>query len=222
MRDETGSLLPWYVNRTLDETERTALARRIRIEPGVRNEWLFWEELATAQSRTAAVAEDIALQRTLERIRHESVGAKAAHRNTDSFVGWMRGLVSRPDAWLRPALACALVVVAVQATVLFRHHDDESGRMRGATPASVAPSLSPRAANTVLLRVAFDPAATEGEVRLLIAEQGAWIVGGPGNGGEYYLAVPNQRVIAATDALRAAAAVREVAGVESVPQKHVQ
>ncbi len=215
MHDETTLSLPWYVNRTLDASDNARIARELRTQPALRNEWLFWEELAQAQRAMPAIAEDIALQRTLARIRRESAAEKSA-RPAAPARGWLPRLRFASDAWLRPALACTLAIVAVQALLLFNPRGDEAARMRGQQPASLStPASVP--ANAALLRVVFDPATPEGEIRLLVAGQSAWIVGGPGNGGEYYVAVPVQRVIAITDALRASPAVREVAGVESLP-----
>lgn len=215
MHDEADIPLPWYVNRTLGEFERAEVARRLRTDPALRNELLFWEEVAAGQCRLPAVAEDIALQRTLERIRRETAPIARRPRLAD----WIARLRARPDAWLRPALAGAIALVVAQSTVLVGRHGDDPPRMRGAVPASTmaAPSLPAR---TALLRVVFDPATTEGEIRVLVGGHGGWIVGGPGNGGEYYVAVPDQRVIVVTDALRTTAAIREVAGVDSLPQAH--
>ena len=216
MLDETTLNLPWYVNGSLDETMRADTARRVRSEPALRNELLFWEELAVVQSRSVPVAEDIALQRTLERILRDSK-PKSAQAKAVTATGWFGRWRTQPGAWLKPALACALLVVIAQSVTLVQRNGSESAPMRGATSA-VTTSAATLSADTALLRVVFDPATTEGEIRLLVAAQDAWIVGGPGVGGEYYLAVPQQRVIAATDALRAATAVRVVAGVDTLPQ----
>ena len=87
MLDETTLNLPWYVNGSLDEAMRADTARRLRSEPALRNELLFWEELAVVQSRPVPVAEDIALQRTLERIRRDSK-PKSAQVKTVTATGW--------------------------------------------------------------------------------------------------------------------------------------
>ncbi len=213
MHDEIDIPLPWYVNRTLGEFQRAEVARHLRTDPALRNELLFWEEVAAGQCRLPAVAEDIALQRTLERIRRESAGAIRRPRQP----GWFARIWPQPGAWLRPALACAIALVVVQSVVLLRRHEDDATRMRGATPAATTAARS-LPARTALLRVVFDPATTEGEIRVLVGGHGGSIVGGPGDGGEYYVAVPDQRVIVVTDALRASTAIREVAGVDALPR----
>ncbi|MBX3701114.1 MAG: hypothetical protein KF903_08980 [Dokdonella sp.] len=212
--------MPWYVNRTLDGPMCAELARRLRNDPALRNELAFWEQVATGQSRLDAVAEDIALQRTLERIRRET-GTHVARRDAPaSRQAPVRSLLGRllalPEGWLRPALACTLLVVVAQSVALLVTRTDGHNLMRGsATHDETAGAHIP--ADSVLLRVAFDPAVSEAQMRLLLARYQASIVAGPGEGGDYYLAVPSQRAIAATDGLRAAPAVRSVVGVERLP-----
>lgn len=214
MLDEAISSLPWYVNATLAESERADMARRLRTEPALRNELLFWEELAATQCRHVAVAEDIALQRTLSRIQMEN-RPQQSRKQEGWLRSWFAQMHARPILWLGPALAGGLVVVVAQSLVLHRPLHEDARLMRGTPVAATQPTAM--GIDSALLRVVFDPATTEGEIRLLVAAQNASIVGGPGVGGEYYLAVPQQRVIAAIDALRATGAVREVSGVESLP-----
>lgn len=219
MHDDPVALsLPWYVNGTLSDTGRASIARQLRSDPALRNELAFWEQLAASQRQHHTASEDIGLARTLERIRCETREQAPPHserRGLREHLGrWLGG----GERWLRPALACALLVIVVQAGV---HHLDRPAlapTMRGAEPTRSVPAPTPLPANSALLRVVFHPSTTEGEIRLLIAEQDGWIVGGPGEGGEYYLAVPMQRVIAATDALRRKSAVRDVAGVDVLPK----
>lgn len=214
MLDESISALPWYVNATLAEPERADIARRLRTEPALRNELLFWEELAATQCRHMAVAEDIALQRTLDRIQLEE-RLQSTAKPADWLRNWFAQGRSRPMSWLGPALAGGLVVAVAQFLLPDRPPHVDTQLMRGAQAGVARPTTM--GVDSALLRVVFDPATTEGEIRLLVAAQNASIVGGPGAGGEYYLAVPQQRVIAAIDALRTTGAVREVAGVESLP-----
>lgn len=219
MHDEPDSMLPWYANNTLDDRDRAVIAQQLLLDPDMRREITFWNEAAIHQRRSAApAAEDIGLVRTLERIRretHMSAPTKGNASSPPSPSGWSRWL--RPDGWLRPAFACALLVVIAESAFLVGHVAQPDVTYRGATPA--ATMATPTVAlEESLLSVVFDPATSEAEIRLLVASQNAWIVGGPGNGGEYYLAVPRDKVVSATDALRANHSIKQVMAATSVPR----
>ncbi|MBL8299477.1 MAG: hypothetical protein JNN30_14150 [Rhodanobacteraceae bacterium] len=213
MRDDIQALLPWYVNGTLNETERAAVESYLAEHPQERSALEFWRHAAAEQRHGAAVAaEDVGLDKTLERIRRETTG-KTTHSEPVSR-GWnWRWL----DHWLRPALAVAMLVVVVQSVLLLRQSAQPPISYRGSTPPTPAGEAARVSADQAFLRVTFEPAATEGELRVLVAGAGGWVVGGPGLAGEYYLAVPKQSVVAATDALRGSHAVRDVAPVAQVP-----
>ncbi|UXI68497.1 hypothetical protein [Tahibacter amnicola] len=216
MRDHIQSLLPWYINGTLSDAERASVERYLSEHPEEQSALDFWRHVASEQRRTAANApEDIALQKTLERIRRETAPAgKPARRAADTQSRWSW---LRLDNWLRPAFAVALLVVAVQSTLLLQAPSRPPVLYRGAGPVASVADGARITADSAFLRIVFDPSATEGEIRVLVAGTGGWVVGGPGEGGEYYLAVARQRAIAAADELRTSRVVKDVTPVTAVP-----
>src|SRR5918996_923012 len=67
------------------------------------------------------------------------------------------------------------------------------------------------------LQVNFKPATTERELRLALIRAGGLIVHGPGQLGDYYVAIPGERLDAARRELEASGIVGALAQVEKLP-----
>jgi hypothetical protein len=67
------------------------------------------------------------------------------------------------------------------------------------------------------LQVNFKPEATEREIRLALIRVGGLIVYGPGQLGDYYVAVPGERLAAARRDLEASGIVETVGQVDKLP-----
>ena len=121
---------------------------------------------------------------------------------------------------LRPALAGALAVVAVQAVVIGNLASDaEDDRERDRAPSS-PPAWSEKGP---YLKVNFKPDAREADIRLLLVEVNGSLAGGPGQLGDYYVRVPR---IASTRPITAKLStspiVEGVAVVDGLPARRVR
>jgi hypothetical protein len=115
-------------------------------------------------------------------------------------------------SWMKPALAFSACVIVGQAAFLVHQQTREDTSIyRGNTPSV------PATTENVYLRVMFKPSATEGEIRLLLASTQAWVAGGPGLTGEYFLRFSPERVQAAQDTLLSSGVATEVTPVASIP-----
>lgn len=197
MREDIENLLPWYVNDTLDEVDRARVEQALARDADLRAALAFWQQTAQAQ-RTSAVpaAEDVGLARTLARIHSETTAApsRPGAERRDETPSWFQRLFG--GTWLKPALGAAVAVIVVQGALLARQAPLQ---YRGAAPPA---SPTQERGHLVTLRVTFDPAATEGQMRIALAAADARFSDGPSEGGEYRVVVAPEQVDAALLAFR--------------------
>ena len=161
---------------------------------------------------------DIGLAQTLQRIKVSPKAEAAlpatrrAEPNTDE-PSWFQRLLG--GGWMKPALGCAAAVIIAQSVLLIQQRD-EAIVYRGKASITDAKTTGAKA-EAVYLRVVFKPNATEGELRLLLASTNAWIAGGPGQAGEYYLRFTPDQIQGAMDALKTSGLVSEVAPANQLP-----
>ncbi len=214
MNERLQSLLPWYVNGRLDDADRREVDAWLQGSEEARNLLAFWQAAADDQCRSAAIAaEDVGLDRVLGRINAPSASSASVAKRPrllTRIAGWLDG------AWLKPAFATALVVIAVQTTLLSR--SEAPMVYRGAAPLESQRAHPGISADAALVRVVFDPASTEGQLRIVLAGSGAWLVGGPGRSGEYYLAVASDRADRLLQQLAASGIVVTANPVEHLPE----
>lgn len=211
MSDDVESLLPWYVNGTLAAADRARVERELERDASLRAALAFWRQTAQSQHASAMpAAEDVGLARTLARIRAES--APAAPRLAQPAPSLWQRLFG--GTWLKPAFAAALAVIVVQSGLLLA---PERMQYRGAAPADT-PSTDAMLAARVTLRVVFDPSVTEGQLRITLAAANAWLVGGPGDAGEYWLSVAPEQAEAALETLRTSGVVSAAAMTDGMPR----
>lgn len=227
---EFEELLPFYVNGTLQPAGRDAVEAYLKAHPKARGE-LHWHESLQTRLRedVPAVSSEVGLERAMARIRAEA-GARhaaadrpskasssnwfdAAVRGLRHAVGSLGGLVPQPV--LRPALAVAGVVIAVQAVVIggLAGAPEPTAEWRGAAGTS-APALQ-----GPFLKVNFKPDAREADLRLLLVQVNGTLVAGPGQLGDYYVQVPAASVPTAERTLRASPVVDAVAVVDGLPAR---
>ncbi len=197
-------LVPFYVSGALGAVERAWVEAYLAREPGARAELAWHEALAGAmEERVASVPQDVGLAGLRARLAAERRGARPA------------GLLAALERWLpRPAVypafagAAALVLVqAVAIALLVGRQAPEFAETRAIGEAR------PR----VYLQVNFKPDATEREIRLALIRAGGRIVHGPGQLGDYYVAVPGERLDAAHRELEASGVVETVGRVDKLP-----
>jgi anti-sigma factor RsiW len=214
MKTRFDELLPFYVNGTLNADDRTWIEHYLREHPLAANE-LHWlrSVQATTQQEAVPVSSEVGLERALRRIHGERAAAAPAQAPLSS-AGRLREWFSRlvPGPMLKPALAGALAVIALQAVVITAMvgERDDTGLIRTLPPASAAEQ-------GVFVKVNFRPNATEADIRMLLLDAQANIASGPGQLGDYYVRVPAWQVDAVQALLGASAIVEGVAVVDALP-----
>ena len=198
-------LLPFYVNGTLQGEEREWMERELAQHADALAEL---EAVRTLQSRVAQslpdVPDTIGLDKVMGRIRADQPGM------LDRLAAWL-GF----SGGLRPATAFAgLAIIAVQAGVIV-------SLLAGGREEDAGAGLRAPKASTVndgpLLKVNFTPDAKEAEIRhLLVSVQGR-LAGGPGQLGDYYIAVPAGREAALADQVRRSPIVQGVSLAPGLP-----
>ena len=215
--------LPWYVNGTLNAKDRAAMDAYLAKSPLARDEVQYYQRMATTMQRRAEnIPADIGLAQTLQRIKvspKTETTPSAARRiklDTDE-PNWFQRLLG--GSWMKPALGCAMAVIVAQGVLLVQQRD-EAIVYRGKGLAVDGNTSTGTKAEAAYLRVVFKPNATEGELRLLLASTNAWIAGGPGQAGEYYLRFTPDQIQGAMDALKSSGLVSEAVPASQLPEVH--
>lgn len=205
--------LPWYVNGTLNTKDRAIMDAHLAATPAAREEVRFYERMtATMKQRVDDIPQDIGLQKTLARIQTSPQTSSSPKKSAADNESWFSRLLG--GGWMKPALGVAMAVILGQGVLLMQQRE-EAIIYRSKTPVAVVPGGAKTEA--AYLRVVFKANATEGELRLLLASTQAWVAGGPGQAGEYYLRFAPDHVQAALEALKASGLVTEAAPVNAVP-----
>jgi hypothetical protein len=216
MKSRFDELLPFYVNDTLDATDRAWVDAYLREHPKSAAELQWYRTLQDTMQRDApAVSAEVGLDKVMARIRAERAPARAAAKPVQPSLGervrgWLAALAPQP--LLRPALAGALAVVVVQGIVIANlANKDESTELRTVKPTAVDPGP--------FLKVNFKADAREADIRLLLVEVNGSLAGGPGQLGDWYVRIPEARIAAAAAAVKASPIVDGVARVDALPER---
>ncbi len=213
MKSRFDELLPFYVNGTLGDADRALVENYLRQHPQAEDElrWLRSVQ-TTVQAEAVPASSEVGLDRVMERIRaerraaaHQPLPTSAVQRVRD----WMSRLV--PSPLLKPALAGALAVIALQAVVISSlvGERDETSLIRAA-PGSVV-EQGP------YVKLNFKPDAREADIRMLLVDVQATLAAGPGQLGDYYLRVPEARIAEVRARLGLSPIVEGVAEVDALP-----
>lgn len=185
-------LLPWHVNGTLAAAEREWVERYLREHPEAHAELRCEEGLRTYMRQdTPPPTPDAGLERFMARI-HAEAGARAR----PAAAARPPGLADRVRAFLAswnltPALAVAATVVVAQTAIIGGLlstqglDEPEFSTVRSLPPGQVV--------SGPVLQLSFRPDTSEAELRALIVGIGGTLVGGPGQLGNYLVAVPAGR-----------------------------
>jgi hypothetical protein len=220
MNTRLDELLPFYVNGTLDESERAWVDATLNEHPKARAQLDWYRSLQDRlREDVPPVSSEIGMERALRRIRTEGPMPQSARRvtNARSLLGrladWFGSLVPQP--MLRPAFAGALGVIALQAVLIAglmaQRDEDDTSELR-AIQGSVA-EQGP------YLKLNFKGDAREADIRMLLVEVQGTLAAGPGQLGDYYVRVPESRLRAVTDKIRASPIVDGVAVVDALPAR---
>lgn len=198
-------LVPFYVNGALRPEERAWVEAYLVREPGARAELAWHEALGqTLEDRYARVPADVGRAALDARLAAERRGAGRGPRQS-----WLERLL--PGGALYPAFAGAAALVLVQAIAI--------GVLvtRSAAPEYADARSISEAPRRTYLQVNFKPEAAERDIRLALIRAGGRIVHGPGQLGDYYVAVAGDRREAARRELEASGVVETVAVVDKLP-----
>jgi len=204
MKARFDELLPFYVNGSLGTEDRAWIDRYLADHPQSQAE-LDWYRALTARLQDSApkVPETIGLAQVLTRIRAEP--PTLAQRLT-ALLG---------SLGLRPAAAFAgLAIFAVQfgfIVHLLGTTRDDAVEMRAlkATATDDRP----------MLKLNFAPDAKESEIRLLLMSVQGRLTGGPGQLGDYYVAVPAGKEAAIAEQLKSNPIVQAVSLAPGLPPR---
>ena len=233
------NLLPAYVNGTASTDERQWVAEQVARSEQARAA-LAWHEALAAKvvADVDAAPADLGWARLLERVRADAAGEAppaVAPRGGFARVGhWLAALA--PHRWVpAPALggACAALLALVVGQAVYFGADapaPDYATVRGdapADPAALGASVQQRAAALGLadrkfVRLNFRDRVTERDMRLLLVQTGAVIIGGPGQLGDYIVAVPAVELASAIEAFHASyltESVQEVPPTAALPQR---
>jgi hypothetical protein len=213
MKARFDELLPFYVNGTLTADDRAWIEHYLREHPLAANElnWLRSVQ-ATTRDEVVPASSEVGLERAMQRIRAERT--QPAPAAATSFIQRARHWASRllPQPMLKPALAGALAVIALQAVVITTMvgEREETDPIRALPPVGTTEQPA-------FVKVNFRPDATEADIRMLLIDVQANIASGPGQLGDYYVRVPAWQVDAVQAMLGASAIVEGVAVVDAPP-----
>lgn len=215
------NLLPAYINGTASEPERQWVDALVARSAQARAA-LAWHEALAAKvvADVDSAPNDIGWARLLARARADAAAQPVRTTAPQGFVAqlgrWLAALA--PHRWLpAPALggACAalLVVVVGQSIYLGQvEQEPDYATVRGTQahndPAGLGTTVQERAlalglADRKFVRLNFRDRVTERDMRLLLVQTGSVIIGGPGQLGDYIVAVPAAELSRAIEAYRA-------------------
>lgn len=215
------NLLPAYINGTASDTERQWVDELVARSAQARAA-LAWHEALAAKvvADVDSAPADVGWERLLARARTDAQSLPMRASVPPGFMAqlgrWLAALA--PHRWLpAPALggACAvLVAVVVGQAVYFGQSEQvpDYTTVRGANPqgdpAGLGGTVQERAKALGLMdkkfvRLNFRDRVTERDMRLLLVQTGSVIIGGPGQLGDYIVAVPASELGRAIEAYRA-------------------
>ena len=210
------ALLPGYVNSSASPADRLFVKQALALSAQARAALAWHEALAQKVIHDVnAIPPDLGwtqLQARVHVARHaEKLGKPlvAARRNNGLQRVAQFLLPYMPHNWLpAPALggACALLlaIVAGQGYLLVENAADETyGQARGSQPVGTGTGTElPLPGQSKYVQLNFKEAVSERDMRLLLVRTGAVIVNGPGQLGDYTVAVPSKEVESALTQFR--------------------
>ena len=219
MDTRIDDLLPFYVNGTLSEADRTLVEDYLREHPAAQGQLRWYESLQKRLHEDAPpVSSEVGLERALHRIRTEGPAPQGVRKAVQPSLvervrDWFAAAIPQPV--LRPALAGALAVVAVQAVVignLASDAEDAASELRAIQATSVT-EKGP------YLKLNFKPDAREADIRLLLVEVHGSLAAGPGQLGDYYVRVPAGKETESLARVRTSPLVQSAELVPGVPPR---
>ncbi len=178
-RDEMESLLPFYLNGTLEGDDLTRLETWLNTDPAATAALAAaeMEFAASLEANEALRPRPDALSRFSAALEREAPTRAPRVSLLAAAFGWLR---SAPPALAWTAAAAMLALVAVQ-TITAGYRGDDGPRVAGA---------GDTASNLPFALIAFKADAPVERVAAILSETGATIVDGPKPGGFFRVAIP--------------------------------
>ena len=196
---DISALLPWYVNGSLDESERQRVDAHLIQCAGCRDD--LAQEQRVYEGMTAETAVEYMPAASLKRLQARLDGLVAASPDPQSDVRTHEPAApgkpaGRPLAW--PGLMAASVAVMAVALSLLAADRWVQFRARAAVPDYYTVTTSaPRPAGEVI-RAVFSPTITLVELQAILDAAQLRIISGPTEAGVYSLAAKSGRPVSAS------------------------
>ena len=205
--------IAWYVNGSLNEDDARWVEAQLDADPTLRVDIEFDKAIGGAFDRKIAeLPADLGWTRLLQRVRADSAAEQAAARGeTGSAKTKLSGstdgnspiarIVSWFGSFLTPQLGTAMAVLLAVQTVtvvyLVSEQEQPTVEYRSAAGTQQVP----------VIRAMFDAGITEKSLREALSAQGASIIDGPNDLGEYVILSPGRDARTVADALKGAGVV---------------
>ncbi|MGE0313119.1 MAG: hypothetical protein AB7P21_16020 [Lautropia sp.] len=201
--------LGWYASGALDEEDARWVEAQLDADPTLRVDLEFDHAIGDAfQRKLDELPVDLGWTKLLQRVRTEAAAEHAGARGTESrkqavesgespiarLVAWFSGILT-PQ--LGAAMAVLLAVQTVTVVYLLGNQEPQTVEFRSAAGTQQVP----------VIRAMFDAGLTERSLREALGAQGASIIDGPNDLGEYVILAPGRDAQAVGDALRQAGVV---------------
>lgn len=205
--------ITWYTNGSLNEDDARWVEAQLDADPTLRVDIEFDRAISNAFDRKLAeLPADFGWEKLLQRVRTDSATENATARgragpardkaskaaSEDSpiarFIGWFSGFLT-PQ--LGAAMAVLLAVQTVTVVYLLGSEEQQTVEFRSAPGTQQVP----------VIRAMFDAQLTEKSLREALGAQGASIVDGPNDLGEYVILAPGRDPKAVGEALKGAGVV---------------
>jgi hypothetical protein len=212
MKEALMDLLPWYVNGTLSTEETKLVDQYLEQYPAYRQQLAFLEALQKeVQDNIPRSAPDLGLTSTLVKIEmHSNLGRDQLSR-VKPVENWFDRLFSGGFQF-RPAYALGIAIIFMQTALIgYLIPDGVESYSQVRATRIVPPSVGP------FIKVSFRPDAKESDIRFLMIQLGASIVGGPSQLGDYYLFLNPSRTDWAAQQLRKSPMVDSVNVIATLP-----
>ena len=186
-------MIPLYLNGQLGDEERKAFAQGLKDHPELAAEVAEYEAIQASyqdlEAETPFPRQDMLFDRIMDKIDREAasaVGTQAAAREVKP--GWREKLADFFSAAFRsPKVAWSVALVQVVLLVVLLAGMPQRGTFQTLT----APGRLPD--GQITLNVVFDANTREKDMRAVLIDNGATIVGGPSADGRYIVAIAGNR-----------------------------
>lgn len=171
---EFEDLLFAYAAGSLDAAARARVEAALDADPELRRRLRWYEAVCDGMVRRLPEAPSLPAAEVIV-----AVARAAKHNAPQGFFAWLAGPA------LRPAAALAALLIVAQAAII-------TGLVGERAEIEPVRALAP-GQKAVVFVVAFDPQATEADIRALLLKAGGTIIDGPRQLGDYRISVPANR-----------------------------